>query len=120
MKVLLFSGTRYLTPTQRVNLLEELLDIKATVQPDLVIVGDAKGVDRLVANVFEDQTARFVADWKKYNKAAGAIRNSDMVKAAELLGVKEGYAYPGPNSKGTWDCIKKVVAKGITMYVSRP
>ena len=120
MKVLLFSGTRELTPTQTANLLEELLDIKATIQPDLVIVGDARGVDRLVADVFESQTARFVADWKKYDKAGGVIRNSDMVKAAELLGVEEGYAFPGGNSRGTWDCIRKAIANGIVMHVSKP
>ena len=120
MKVLLFSGTRKLTTEEHNNLFGELIDIKYTFQPDLVIVGDAKGVDRIVADIFKPKVARFVADWKKYEKAAGVIRNSDMVKAAVLLGVEEGYAFPISSSKGTWDLVKKAVAAGIGMNVSKP
>lgn len=54
------------------------------------------------------------ADWDKFGKAAGAIRNSYMVS----LGADICLGWPGPGSKGTWDCLKKAVDAGISTYVT--
>lgn len=56
----------------------------------------------------------YPADWDKYGKAAGAIRNSYMVS----LGADLCLGYPGKGSKGTWDCLKKAVDAGIPTYVT--
>lgn len=42
------------------------------------------------------------ADWKKHKKAAGPIRNIEMVK----LGAWVCLAFPLPDSVGTWHCIR--------------
>jgi len=121
MKVIFFTGTRDLTKEETVRVVEELIDCKTTSQPDLVIVGDCPtGVDPLVATAFRPQVAKFTANWKKYKKAAGPIRNADMVKAAKLLGCTNGVAFLKLNSKGTLDCLKKAVAADITVHCIRP
>lgn len=48
------------------------------------------------------------ADWKTRGRAAGIIRNADMVK----LGADECVAFPGAGN-GTRDCMKRAAAAGI-------
>lgn len=119
MKVILFTGSREISKDQLPDLIEELIDIKATSQPDLVIVGCATGVDSIVRRTFEPKVAQFRADWKKFRKAAGAIRNQEMVRAAKLLGCKKVYGYPGENSIGTWDCVRKALTAGMRVYLKK-
>lgn len=52
------------------------------------------------------------ADWKKYGKPAGNIRNGEMVK----LGADLCIGFPGPGSKGTWDCLMQATNAGIETY----
>jgi hypothetical protein len=47
--------------------------------------------------------------------ACGPRRNSHMVQ----LGAELCVAIPGPNSKGTWDCLRKAVEAGIPALVTR-
>jgi len=53
----------------------------------------------------------FVADWKKHGRAAGPIRNREMVRLAAHLGVAACIAFPG--GAGTEDCTKQAVAAGL-------
>lgn len=48
----------------------------------------------------------FRADWERYGKSAGPIRNSAMVDTADMLIAFEG-------GKGTANCIRAARAKGI-------
>jgi hypothetical protein len=43
----------------------------------------------------------------------GPARNSEMVN----LGATLCFGFPGPNSRGTWDCLKKAVDAGISTRV---
>lgn len=52
---------------------------------------------------------RHPADWDRYGKAAGMIRNTEMVN----LGADLCIGFPGPKSKGTWDCLQKATDAGI-------
>lgn len=59
----------------------------------------------------------FPADWITFGNAAGPIRNTEMVNTAlSLLPADQilGLAFPGPRSRGTWDCVKKMNAAHIT------
>jgi hypothetical protein len=53
------------------------------------------------------------ADWARYGKAAGHIRNGEMV----ALGAYVCLAFPGPKSVGTWDCIRKAANAGIPTHI---
>lgn len=96
--------------------------------PRHLFEGGAKGLDILAREVANDyiwlidvHTVR--ADWAKHGKAAGPIRNTEMLKAALELQERTLYpirclAFPLPQSVGTWDMIRKAVAAGVrtTIY----
>lgn len=46
----------------------------------------------------------------------GPLRNAHMVS----LGADVCLAFPGPNSSGTWDCVKKANAAGIRVIIVPP
>ncbi len=76
----------------------------------IVISGNARGADRLGerwAMLRGKQIEMFLPDWKKFGKAAGVLRNSDMVSECD-----EGIAFWDGTSKGTLDTIKKMKKEG--------
>lgn len=85
-----------------------------------VIEGEATGADTLGRQWAEYRrlpVRKFPADWKKYGKAAGPIRNKqmldegkpDLVVAFPLNGLE--------NSKGTKNMVKQARAAGIKTIV---
>jgi hypothetical protein len=79
-----------------------------------VVSGGATGVDRsgeLYAEVMGIPTVVFEAEWDRYGKRAGPIRNSKMaVYADALIAVPDG----GP---GTYDMIDKMKALGKPVFI---
>lgn len=94
-------------------LLIAVRDIVDKTQKQPVLVhGGATGADtdaaRVGQHLFNLQTEVHRADWKKYGRAAGPIRNKQMVE----LGADLCLAFPdhpknqgGQGSRGTWNCI---------------
>jgi hypothetical protein len=88
-----------------------------------VVHGAARGADSLAARWCRDIAGTIPetsvteephpADWNKHGKAAGPIRNSEMV----ALGANVCLAFPTQDSIGTWDCIRKAVAAGIPVRI---
>ncbi len=88
--------------------------------PDEVtlIHGDCRGADKLAASIaleygFEVQA--YPADWKKYGRAAGPIRNRLMLDQNPDIVL----AFPLPGSKGTKNCIRQAEKRGFTVKVYR-
>jgi hypothetical protein len=48
-------------------------------------------------------------DWHQHGRATGPIRNAEMV----ATGADICLAFPGDDSVGTWDCVKKAARAGI-------
>ena len=85
-------------------------------RPVVVIDGAAKGADSIAhdfALAHGWQTERYPADWTTHGKAAGSIRNQQMVD----LGADLCLAFPLPDSIGTWDCIRRANKAGIRVIV---
>ena len=59
---------------------------------------------------------RYPADWDLHGKAAGPIRNQQMVD----LGANACFAFPTPESRGTLDCMARAWVRGIPTYVFSP
>lgn len=80
-----------------------------------VVSGGARGVDSLGEAWAKAQgipVKRFLPDWKTYGKAAGPIRNSDMVAYAEaVIAIWDGV------SPGTGDTIRKAQTSGKPVYI---
>lgn len=71
----------------------------------LVVSGDAKGADTLAdmwAREHKKTFTMFVADWKAFGKAAGPMRNTDIINEATHV-----IAFPSKLGKGTQDSIRK-------------
>lgn len=87
--------------------------------PDLkVIHGDAKGIDTLaneVALKFGIETTIFEANWRKYKKSAGPIRNAEMIDQNPDLVL--AFTDSLGSSLGTFDCVKQASEKGILAKV---
>lgn len=77
---------------------------------DTLIEGGARGADRFARDFavgLNCKVETFNADWKKYGKAAGAIRNQAMIEARPDLVL----AFPG--GAGTADCVRRARKAGI-------
>ena len=79
--------------------------IKINGKPEYIVSGGATGADRF-AEVYAKNhnipTIIFKPDWNKYGKAAGMIRNNDIVNNCTHL-----IAFPSRTGKGTQDSISK-------------
>lgn len=110
-------------------------------------VGDCRtGIDALVREAVDElhrgswrtegqarpPLSTFIADWDRLGKRAGPERNARMVAwAAETdrafaprsphraAGLGMLLAFPGPRSRGTWDCVRRARAAGLSVGVKR-
>ena len=111
----LITGYRYHTDVELIHgALKDLLEEHGK---NLVIVtGGASGADALaynfaVSNHLETET--YPADWGKYGKSAGPIRNQQMVDTAP----DEVLAFPHGESRGTRGCIKMAEVAGLKVTI---
>jgi hypothetical protein len=59
------------------------------------------------------------ADWRRYGLKAGGIRNQQMIDELPRMDVLVGA--PDPESRGTYDCMRRAKAAGIPVDdISRP
>ena len=103
--------------TDRASLFQALAILDTTVDEVIttIIEGTASGADTM-AGEWADQTGiehlRFPAQWGKYGKAAGPIRNQQMLDE----GKPELVVYFHPdlaNSRGTGDMVRRATKAGI-------
>lgn len=87
-------------------------DAGAHPQETTVVHGGAPGADTIAGEVAAEFGCRVEvhpADWDRYSKAAGPIRNAGMVTAGADLCL----AFPIGESRGTRDCIRQARLAGI-------
>ncbi len=98
------------------NLLRRKLDQLLSRQTDVEIVsGTANGADKLGERYAKDREyalKQFPADWEKYGKRAGYLRNAQMADYADAL-----VAFWDAESKGTMHMIELAKAKGLKIVV---
>jgi hypothetical protein len=107
MKLLVCGGRTF---TDKRWLESVLNKISAVKDIDLLIHGGARGADKLAgewAFAIGVRVKECRADWSKFGKAAGPMRNSEMLKLKPDLVV----AFPG--GKGTADMVRKAKAAGV-------
>lgn len=84
-------------------------------RPDVVIEGEAPGADtisRVVAESLGIPVRKFPADWDRYGKAAGMIRNQQQIDEGRP---DKGVAFHTDieNSRGTRDMVERLARAGI-------
>ena len=123
MKYALVTGDRHAQLGQWKHVIETAFadhDVQA------VIHGDARGIDTIAADVADDagmMVFPFPADWSKHGKAAGPIRNTQMLDflrdcwetghGAVVLAFHPDVA----GSKGTKNMVNQSVAAGMSVIV---
>ena len=89
----------------------------ARAKPDIIIEGGARGADA-IAKEYAHKTFRRVveikAEWDKYGKKAGGIRNSTMLAMKPDLVL--AFSMDLSNDKGTRDAVNKATKKGIKVW----
>jgi hypothetical protein len=81
----------------------------------VIVSGTSKGADTLGEKYARERgyaIGRFPAAWQQYGKAAGPIRNHQMVDNADAL-----IAFWDGNSTGTKDMITEARKKGIAVRI---
>ena len=105
------SGSRHVFDIDFIYSTMDLYDLTNCV----IHVGDAKGVDECIRKYCKSREIPhkvFYADWHKYGKSAGPIRNEAMIHNASLL-----IAFPAQDSKGTVHAIR--FAESLTIPVDK-
>ena len=92
---------------------------------DELVVGDASGIDRLTREL-ATETGRpvaesvGVADWRRLKLGAGPARNERMVRyaveRARRGAVVRCHGFPGPESVGTWQCLRAAAKAGLETW----
>jgi len=88
-----------------------------SIAPDTIIEGGARGADELArkwASGRDTQVLEIEANWKVHGKAAGPIRNREMLdRLLPMPGPIAVVAFPG--GRGTANMVRQAKAKGVTV-----
>lgn len=93
--------------------------LMARIGPFTVIEGDARGADRIAgewADLMGVPHLRFPADWKRYGRAAGPIRNQQMLDEGRPDLVL-AFTHDITTSKGTKDMVTRAQQAGLPVYI---
>jgi hypothetical protein len=77
--------------------------------PKAIVSGGARGADAMAARFARDRKIaliEYVADWRAHGKAAGPMRNAQIVESATHM-----LAFPSHSGRGTQDSIRKAQKK---------
>ena len=109
---LIIAGSRTITDFK---LLEKAVRLSGF-KPSVIISGGAKGVDTLGEIYAKNNNIELIqmnAEWSKYGRGAGFIRNENMAKVADSVLV----LYTGKTSKGSIHMIKMSKKYKLNLYV---
>lgn len=94
---------------------EEVKRTLSAINITLLVSGGAKGADTFGEQYAKENnipTKIFLPDWEKHGKAAGFIRNTDIINEAELV-----VAFWDQKSNGTKDSIEKADKAGKKILI---
>ena len=110
MRVLVTGGRKYDNYKKVSDVLDKVFSSFPS-KDDVIINGAATGTDSLAALWAKNNnvsTAEFPAQWHRFGKRAGPIRNKEMLEKA-----KPHFVIAFPGGKGTADMIAQAKAAGI-------
>lgn len=108
MRVLVCGGRDYCDKDRLHAVLDRLHELRDI---GIVIEGNARGADRMAGYWAKKKrltNLKFTAEWSKYGKAAGSIRNQKMLTEGlpDLV-----VAFPG--GRGTADMVRRAKSAGV-------
>lgn len=116
---LISGGRKFASPVFVHNNLDRVAEERGL--PELVVVGGAAGVDTVAQNwaqLNNIPVAIHKAEWEEHGRAAGHIRNSEMLEAHDIdLGLFFPSGLSKKSSPGTYDMLQKTRTAGIEAVV---
>lgn len=117
MRVLICGDRHYNNPKMVTTIISGL---KYLLHDDLIIIeGEAAGADTIAKNVARALNVKveaFPADWATHGRAAGPIRNKQMLEMGRpdmVFAFHDDFE----NSKGTRNMVKQAVKRGTETYI---
>lgn len=118
MKILICGDRNY---KNRGRIRMTLLSLKKIYDKiEYMLEGGAKGADTLgneVARELGFEVKTFPANWEKYGRAAGPIRNKEMLDQLEIGDIILAFHDNFKDSKGTKNMVEIGTKKGIKTYL---
>ena len=121
MRAIIVCGSRRLTTDEPV-----VLALSGERGTTIAIHGDAEGADTIAAKWLTKWGLRVIAmpaQWDRDGNKAGPIRNAhmlDVLLALRACGYDVAvYAFPCPESKGTWDMVRRANIANVPVFVHR-
>ncbi len=114
MKTIIAGPHEIEAPLARILVMEAIESCEWKDSITEIVHGCARGIDSAAADVCKDRwpIKGVEANWAKYSRSAGPIRNSEMAKYADaLIAVSNGI------SPGTADMIKKAKKAGLKIHI---
>ena len=122
LRILVCGGRHFEDYALLNNILNKVLKDKMLAPKEVEIVsGHCKGADMLGERWAEENNASvkiFPADWVKYKKSAGPIRNKQMIDYITCFNEKLVVAFVSPNSKGTRNTISLAQKNDIPVIIT--
>lgn len=114
---IIICGSRYWTDKE--SIFEIISWLKSVYSHNLIIIhGGAKGADTIAGSIaakLNIPVEVYPANWNKHGRAAGPIRNREMLsKGADLV---VGFTYSLDDSKGTANMINLAKQAGVSTLV---
>ena len=115
-------GGRYFNDydTLETSMNKVMSELSLTFEDIEIISGHCSGADQLGEQYAKKHNINckiFPAEWKKYGKSAGPIRNSKMIRYAAGTELPVVVAFVSPQCKGTMDTLNKAKSKGFNVFV---
>ena len=114
---ILVCGTREELDDRQEGIINGVLSYFFSREGVIVIEGGASGVDTFAHHYAKSAGwghRCFPADWTRFGRSAGPIRNQQMLDENEVDLV---LAFPVETSRGTWDMVERAVANRIPVRV---
>jgi hypothetical protein len=121
IRIIIAGSRKFNDYSKMLNKLDELgTHLLATMDDIEIVSGHASGADTLgekFAEAYNYPLKIFPAEWDKYGKAAGPIRNEQMAKYAAEADKGILIAFPMGESRGTRNMIKLAEQYGLEIEV---
>jgi hypothetical protein len=116
MKIAVVGSRSFNSTQENLKIVEDFILSKIKISDiEEVISGGAKGADTLAEMFAASNNLRikiFPANWLKYGKSAGFIRNKEIIAAADIV-----FAFWDECSKGTKNDIELAKQQNKTLYI---
>jgi hypothetical protein len=122
LRVLVTGSRNWTDPQAIADALTDVLEPRPTPGIPVLVHGGARGADRLADQIWRDFIQHGLdlhppevhrADWERYGRRAGIVRNAEMIAAGAAVCL----AFPIGESRGTRHCMQLAEKAGIPVVV---